>query len=657
MSINTWESPNTWISGGGGVVVPVFVNHYKMSRSTMIILKQSTSSQAILIGPFVDDTDGKTAETGLTIANTDIRLSKNGANIAAKNSGGGTHDELGYYTITLDATDTSTVGVMQIMCTMSGALPVYHNVQILEEAVYDALYASSAGGYNTVTPPTVAELNARTLPSADYFDPAADVVANVTLVDTCTANTDMVGTDNALLASNYTAADNASITTILADTNELQLNQGNWITATGFSTHSAADVYTEFTSGSNEDVFKADVSGLASQASLDVVDSNVDAILLDTNELQLNQGDWITADVSGLASQASLDIIDSNVDAILVDTNELQLDWTGDGRLDTILNNVASDVGDLPNFGNIQSMFTEIKGATWSASTDTLEAIRDRGDTAWTTGAGGSSPTVEQIRTEMDTNSTKFAAILTDTNELQGNIVVVNTHLTDMQGEGFLSGTDSLESIRNRGDLAWTTGAGGSSPTVEQIRAEIDSNSTQLAIIAADTNELQLNQGDWITADVSGLATQASLDVVDSNVDAILVDTNELQTNQGNWITATGFSTHSAADVDTLLTTEHGPGSWTSGIGGAAVDANILSVNGVVVTDIEDFKLDIETVVLENSETLGETLRLMRSEAVGATVVSGTTINFKSADGTKNRISETADSNGNRSGIITDGTL
>jgi hypothetical protein len=38
---------------------------------------------------------------------------------------------------------------------------------------------------------------------------------------------------------------------ILADTDELQINQGNWLTATGFSTHSAADVYTAFGDGSN----------------------------------------------------------------------------------------------------------------------------------------------------------------------------------------------------------------------------------------------------------------------------------------------------------------------------------------------------------------------------------------------------------------------
>jgi len=49
--------------------------------------------------------------------------------------------------------------------------------------------------------PTTAEFNARTLLAASYFDPAADTVANVTLVATTTTNTDMVGTNNALLAS------------------------------------------------------------------------------------------------------------------------------------------------------------------------------------------------------------------------------------------------------------------------------------------------------------------------------------------------------------------------------------------------------------------------------------------------------------------------
>jgi len=110
----------------------------------MFYLRQSTASQAVLIGPFVDSLDGNTVESGLTVDAADIRLSKNGANIVGKNSGGGTHDELGYYTITLDATDTDTVGRLQLAVHESGALPVYHEFQVLEEVVFDAMFAASA---------------------------------------------------------------------------------------------------------------------------------------------------------------------------------------------------------------------------------------------------------------------------------------------------------------------------------------------------------------------------------------------------------------------------------------------------------------------------------------------------------------------------------
>lgn len=111
-------------------------------------LRQSTASQEVLLGPFLDDTDGKTAETALTIANTDIKLWKGGATTEAnKNSGGATHIAGGRYYAVLDATDTDTVGMLEINVHVSGALPVRRQFYVLEEAVYDALFASSAAGY------------------------------------------------------------------------------------------------------------------------------------------------------------------------------------------------------------------------------------------------------------------------------------------------------------------------------------------------------------------------------------------------------------------------------------------------------------------------------------------------------------------------------
>jgi hypothetical protein len=108
-------------------------------------LRQSTASQEIQLGPFVDDTDGKTAETALTISNTDIKLFKHGGTSQTdKNSGGATHMANGYYSAVLDATDTNTVGNLEITVNESGALPVRREYVVLEPVVYDALFADGA---------------------------------------------------------------------------------------------------------------------------------------------------------------------------------------------------------------------------------------------------------------------------------------------------------------------------------------------------------------------------------------------------------------------------------------------------------------------------------------------------------------------------------
>lgn len=110
------------------------------------IIKQSTAI-TVAIGPFLDDTDGKTAETGLTITQPDIRLSKNGAAFAQKAAAQTlSHMENGYYSLALDATDTNTVGRLTVHVAEAGALPVFHEFQVVEEAVYDSLFAASATG-------------------------------------------------------------------------------------------------------------------------------------------------------------------------------------------------------------------------------------------------------------------------------------------------------------------------------------------------------------------------------------------------------------------------------------------------------------------------------------------------------------------------------
>jgi len=196
----------------------------------MPFLRQSTASQEVMLGPFLDSTDGVSPENGLTIANTDIRIWKAGTTVFVnKNSGGGTNTEDGFYSAVFDATDANTVGELKVQVTMAGALPVWERWWVLEEVIYDALFGASAAGFDAnqrvdvgswlgtaVATPTVGgvpEVDVTHLDGVaqsaqdlkDFadagYDPVTNKVQGVVLVDTTTTNTDMRGTDSAALAT------------------------------------------------------------------------------------------------------------------------------------------------------------------------------------------------------------------------------------------------------------------------------------------------------------------------------------------------------------------------------------------------------------------------------------------------------------------------
>lgn len=267
-------------------------------------LRQSTS-QVIRFGPFVDSTDGVTPETGLTIAQADMQLSKDGSAFAQKNAvGNATHDVDGWYTTTLDATDTNTTAELILQVNVAGALPVWVSYDVVTQSFYDAKYTGTFNNLGGVAQtadhttaiadiPTVAEFNARTLPSASYFDfttnqvivatnndkagysisgtkttldalndiaatqivssgaitTSGGAVSNVTTVATCTTNTDMRGTDNALLASS--APTNFSDLAISVTTGQVTVGTNN--DKTGYSisgTKTTLDALNDITSAS-----------------------------------------------------------------------------------------------------------------------------------------------------------------------------------------------------------------------------------------------------------------------------------------------------------------------------------------------------------------------------------------------------------------------
>ena len=114
------------------------------------ILKQSTAI-TVKLGPFLSSTDGS-ALTGLTIAQANVRVSKNGGNLAQKNEASScTHDELGIYDCPIDATDTGTLGRLQLYVSASGGFVVPHDFMVVTANVYDTLCSTDTFDVNVTS--------------------------------------------------------------------------------------------------------------------------------------------------------------------------------------------------------------------------------------------------------------------------------------------------------------------------------------------------------------------------------------------------------------------------------------------------------------------------------------------------------------------------
>ncbi len=134
----------------------------------MYEIKQSTAETVPF---FVHDSAGD-GVTGLTNGSFTKRISKGSGSFGAMTVTI-TEMENGWYSIPLSATHSDTIGLLSVTFTNAGAKQV--NLQWRVEA--------------------------RLVDDLNNFDATSDDVAVVTLVNTTTTNTDMVGTDSAATAA------------------------------------------------------------------------------------------------------------------------------------------------------------------------------------------------------------------------------------------------------------------------------------------------------------------------------------------------------------------------------------------------------------------------------------------------------------------------
>lgn len=161
--------------------IAVVAAHYKRMESSMCRLLRQSTAFTFRLGPFPDSTDGVTPETGLTISQADIQISKNGGAFAQTSAASPvtTHDSEGWYQCPLTATDTNTLGSLTVRVVKAGALSSWEHFLVVPANVFDSLVAGSDTLDVQVTGMGTAVLTAAAL-AADAAEEIRDKVAERT---------------------------------------------------------------------------------------------------------------------------------------------------------------------------------------------------------------------------------------------------------------------------------------------------------------------------------------------------------------------------------------------------------------------------------------------------------------------------------------------
>ena len=118
----------------------------------MQILKQSTQV-IVRVGPFVDVGDGFTPQTDITLAGNEAELLKNASvevDISAR-TWAAVAGCRGWYDLTLTTSDTDAVGLLTVVVQDdSDCLPVFRDFQVVEENVFDGMFAASGDLMTTI---------------------------------------------------------------------------------------------------------------------------------------------------------------------------------------------------------------------------------------------------------------------------------------------------------------------------------------------------------------------------------------------------------------------------------------------------------------------------------------------------------------------------
>ncbi len=353
--------------------------------------------------------------------------------------------------------------------------------------------------------PTTAEFEARTIVAANYFDPGADTVATVTTV------------------TNQLSA--ATIANQVWDTDATgRQTQGTFGQAIGDPAADADTIYGSVVTGAAGANISVDIIALKAETVL---------ILADTDDIGV-AGAGLT-DLGGMSDGMKAEVeVEVNDGLVALRLDELL-------AADSDIDGAAP-----PTVGSVfHELMTKTAGSfTYDQATDSLEAIRDRGDAEWITATGFSTHTA-------------------------ANVWAVDATGEQTQGTFGQSVGDPGATAKSIWQATVSDAVGVS------VSADVIAVKAETALIVADTNELQ-------TDDVPGLIAALN-DITAASVWA--VDATSQQT-QGTFGQAIGDP---GADADTIY------GSVVTGAAGANISVDIIAI-----------KDETALIVADTNETQGK---------------------------------------------------
>jgi hypothetical protein len=354
---------------------------------------------------------------------------------------------------------------------------------------------------------------------------------------------------------------------------------------------------------------------------------------------------------SGLATAAALSTVDGKVDTLL--TRIPSALFAGITSLAQWLGLIAGK-----QTGNSTAR-TELRATgagsgTFDETTDSQEALRDRGDAAWTTATGFSTHSAADVwasgtRTltsisglgiALATKLTKYVQLLA---RKDSAIATDNaTELTEINANGgsgagaFANSTESLEAIRDRGDAAWTGGGAGGTDWTADERTALRSI---LGIPASGTTPEDPSVG--------------ILDTIRDRAVAVEADTQDLQTQIGTAgagltalgdtrlanLNATVSSRATPAQVATELATYDGPTKAELDTAQAAVEAAIAALENLTAAEVlTQVNTALTTAVADSVPADGSRPSIaqaayMQTQFLVERSVSGTTVTIRKPDG------------------------